>query len=339
MSLPGSSPLARGLHLIAGLQRRQLRIIPARAGFTLFLSGPRAFCWDHPRSRGVYSRVSCGAAADGGSSPLARGLLFWMRIMGRGKRIIPARAGFTMGHSTLTPQTRDHPRSRGVYWYCTVEGRWGLGSSPLARGLRGDATVSGNSDRIIPARAGFTPRPTRRWDGARDHPRSRGVYSAPLPRLPCVLGSSPLARGLQPHRLDANSSGGIIPARAGFTWTMTALSLLAGDHPRSRGVYRQGEDDRVEVEGSSPLAWGLQVRRHHQRAQRRIIPARAGFTVSPATARTICSDHPRSRGVYLDREVLSRAVSGSSPLARGLRQVHLFVENGCRIIPARAGFT
>ena len=52
--LYGSSPLARGLPPYDGAGAFDVRIIPARAGFThgdvLALRAP----WDHPRSRGVY---------------------------------------------------------------------------------------------------------------------------------------------------------------------------------------------------------------------------------------------------------------------------------------------
>ena len=50
-----------------------------------------------------------------------------------------------------------------------------------------------------------------------DHPRSRGVYTAPL-SLPLVLsGSSPLARGLPADEMTPLTRRRIIPARAGFT--------------------------------------------------------------------------------------------------------------------------
>ena len=50
-------------------------------------------------------------------------------------------------------------------------------------------------------------------------------------------------------------------------------------------------------------------------------------------------DHPRSRGVYSERIIVTGSVSGSSPLARGLRH-HFSAHTGQRgIIPARAGFT
>ena len=51
-------------------------------------------------------------------------------------------------------------------------------------------------------------------------------------------------------------------------------------------------------EGSSPLARGL-LRKHGVKAAAgRIIPARAGFTVSAFAKAASKEDHPRSRGVY-----------------------------------------
>ena len=50
------------------------------------------------------------------------------------------------------------------------------------------------------------------------------------------------------------------------------------DHPRSRGVYKNGGSALDQLHGSSPLARGLPrcyVERSHLG---RIIPARAGFT-------------------------------------------------------------
>ena len=93
-----------------------LRIIPARAGFTIIIK-------------------------------TTLGMSFW---------IIPARAGFTRIPTRYLGYKRDHPRSRGVYstdppWRTSA---WG--SSPLARGLRFDGVIKRGETRIIPARAGFT---------------------------------------------------------------------------------------------------------------------------------------------------------------------------------------
>ena len=51
---------------------------------------------DHPRSRGVYKIKSLTDENAGGSSPLARGLLGVHDILDLIRRIIPARAGFTL---------------------------------------------------------------------------------------------------------------------------------------------------------------------------------------------------------------------------------------------------
>ena len=72
-----------------------------------------------------------------------------------------------------------------------------MGSSPLARGLLGGLPVRHHSDRIIPARAGFTSGCSPSTAPGRDHPRSRGVYCSPVNAGAQDTGSSPLARGLR----------------------------------------------------------------------------------------------------------------------------------------------
>ena len=91
--------------------------------------------------------------------------------------------------------------------------------------------------------------------------------------------------------------------------------------------------------GSSPLARGLRLGGPVGPAAAGIIPARAGFTFL-ATAPEDCAwDHPRSRGVYSFLSLSCWMNPGSSPLARGLRQVEVHRVRGQGIIPARAGFT
>ena len=173
----GSSPLARGLPGGARQAPGARGIIPARAGFT---PGERVSpCdeTDHPRSRGVYKAVADITDTIDGSSPLARGLPLEAVRAEHGDRIIPARAGFTIG--TFPYGANDK------------------GSSPLARGLPGGLLVGGGEDGIIPARAGFTRRPQERPQSGEDHPRSRGVYEERRHHHEYDDGSSPLARGLR----------------------------------------------------------------------------------------------------------------------------------------------
>ena len=254
-----------------------------------------------------------------GSSPLARGLLHLEigRIIVH--RIIPARAGFTLHHHGIYSASRDHPRSRGVYSPRRPSGRSFCGSSPLARGLRRQTRLGPDPRRIIPARAGFTPRCRDGRCRRSDHPRSRGVYAGILNACVSALGSSPLARGLLPPPVHTHGGRGIIPARAGFTSYNTKPEYGAP--------------------GSSPLARGLLDVGAVVAPVLGIIPARAGFTARTGGGRRAGGDHPRSRGVYCPRPTSRRGTSGSSPLARGLPVARVSRGLAQRIIPARAGFT
>ena len=175
------------------------------------------------------------------------------------RRIIPARAGFTQTSQPPLRRGGDHPRSRGVYSIRSNRTITPGGSSPLARGLLGRSSLDDVRHRIIPARAGFTPIAWPKSGSPRDHPRSRGVYAQNTTRSIGYGGSSPLARGLPPRPTAPGSSGGIIPARAGFTVGLSRLRSLRSDHPRSRGVYNEWEPSRDAALGSSPLARGLPI--------------------------------------------------------------------------------
>ena len=275
------------------------RIIPARAGFTTGCASAATPTWDHPRSRGVYWADMSEHVVLPGSSPLARGL----------------RAGFTWSLRSGA----DHPRSRGVYIerdYFTIRP---FGSSPLARGLQRRNHLGRPGAGIIPARAGFTGSQSCPHMRRRDHPRSRGVYALRAAAFGYRTGSSPLARGLR--RARGRRPGG------------------RRDHPRSRGVYSRPRPHSRGCAGSSPLARGLRRLPEETAAFRRIIPARAGFTPMSSLRPSRPSDHPRSRGVYLQVDPYGDAAHGSSPLARGLRADDRLISEMSRIIPARAGFT
>ena len=261
---PGSSPLARGLRARPHHCLRELRIIPARAGFTSHGLFPFCVFGDYPRSRGVYGRSSPTTLSTEGSSPLARGLLGLKRAYKSRSRIIPARAGFTRAAGRARLVDEDHPRSRGVYSRTCGSGTSSVGSSPLARGLRAKLAGIPGRRRIIPARAGFTPRSRGSPGRVGDHPRSRGVYADAADTLSSDLGSSPLARGLQGDDEGPGRLGGIIPARAGFTLPLREPGSKSQDHPRSRGVYDFLRRWKWPSLGSSPLARGLPGSLHCQ---------------------------------------------------------------------------
>ena len=134
-----------------------------------------------------------------------------------------------------------------------------------------------------------------------------------------MRGSSPLARGLRGRGGRLGLWLRIIPARAGFTSTVSAQGGILRDHPRSRGVYVNLRDHMDGRGGSSPLARGLPQ--------------------EPQPPAYNSPDHPRSRGVYGVDHVRCVGLRGSSPLARGLQDPVPVRGAGLRIIPARAGFT
>ena len=192
----------------------------------------------------------------------------------------------------------DHPRSRGVYTASSTVASSSGGSSPLARGLQRRAPRGYLQARIIPARAGFTGPRRGRGTPPADHPRSRGVYTAPVLQVSRADGSSPLARGLLRGAECPIRCARIIPARAGFTGGVWCADSAGSDHPRSRGVYSPCVRCLPPMAGSSPLARGLRRGEPLPCGLQRIIPARAGFTTGRPGSCSVVTDHPRSRGVY-----------------------------------------
>ena len=274
----GSSPHTRGLRG----PRRGLAlcpgIIPAHAGFTSRSRSCSSLSQDHPRTRGVYVIAALQTGQSAGSSPHTRGLPSGQYAGSHGRRIIPAHAGFTLCRGHVSMMHPDHPRTRGVYSLpgaCLYDAS---GSSPHTRGLLPVGQAVHSLGGIIPAHAGFTPRPRRPGRPGRDHPRTRGVYSRAHAAYDAAIR--------------------IIPAHAGFTSVRSVIVISSPDHPRTRGVY------------PSPTTQCL--------PRPRIIPAHAGFTLMDPLSVSPGPDHPRTRGVYHQPMVSGASPSGSSPHTRGL---------------------
>ena len=219
-----------------GVTRRR-RIIPAHAGFTS--PGAAGSCTreDHPRTRGVYVSSRAAQATCSGSSPHTRGLLNQAQRVQPTQGIIPAHAGFTSGTRAWTSTSTDHPRTRGVYGASMMSGAGYSGSSPHTRGLRLATRLHEESERIIPAHAGFTIEVCIGSDASRDHPRTRGVYGPTPSASRCTAGSSPHTRGLRAGQDAIDVAARIIPAHAGFTYSSASSGTTSWDHPRTRGVY------------------------------------------------------------------------------------------------------
>ena len=214
-----------------------------------------------------------------------------------------------------------------------------MGSSPLTRGKRGFAGLTGPIGRLIPAHAGKTRDSGWRElpDGA--HPRSRGENALDSRRWSWEKGSSPLTRGKRSSGCTSPGEHRLIPAHAGKTSAVTGRYVTATAHPRSRGENTITRETPVVFCGSSPLTRGKPIRKATRSALRRLIPAHAGKTPSTLTPPTWTTAHPRSRGENLGSRGARPWGGGSSPLTRGKPTNQ---PRGCRrtrLIPAHAGKT
>ena len=173
----------------------------------------------------------------------------------------------------------------------------------------------------------------------RDHPRIRGEHLMSVVEMSVVRGSSPHTRGALLHLVGELGPGGIIPAYAGSTPSVPAAPCCRGDHPRIRGEHTSASAVMTPRAGSSPHTRGARPTSPRRRSCRRIIPAYAGSTCRPRSARRPCRDHPRIRGEHMPVEVEVESRSGSSPHTRGALIARTNVGTAAGIIPACAGST
>ena len=171
------------------------------------------------------------------------------------------------------------------------------------------------------------------------HPRSRGEHSRYSGLSKPDIGSSPLARGTRRIRIPPWEWIRFIPARAGNTQTPRRGRRSPAVHPRSRGEHPPPAFSLGMVVGSSPLARGTLVPMPPGAARGRFIPARAGNTGGVGADGLGSAVHPRSRGEHVCVTREGPMAGGSSPLARGTRDVRRLVHPLDRFIPARAGNT
>ena len=213
------------------------------------------------------------------------------------------------------------------------------GSSPLARGTPPYAGQVESRNGLIPARAGNTPAISSWVSLIWAHPRSRGehLFSSGCTRI--LLGSSPLARGTRYAAGRGGARGGLIPARAGNTVTVTVTWSRSRAHPRSRGEHFEGRAGSCGTVGSSPLARGTQSLAEQGGVHDGLIPARAGNTPGADSAASWMRAHPRSRGEHGCCGSVAPTCWGSSPLARGTLPTPLGYPPPNGLIPARAGNT
>ena len=170
----GSSPHARGKHVVRTGDQDTHRLIPACAGKTPVIS-PHLHLWPaHPRMRGENIPVRWLSARPVGSSPHARGKPTANPEHSAQVRLIPACAGKTVRNASRERQLKAHPRMRGENNLTRFIMNHYWGSSPHARGKPLDDPVRAILERLIPACAGKTVEFSSFVEAAEAHPRMRG---------------------------------------------------------------------------------------------------------------------------------------------------------------------
>ena len=170
----GSSPRGRGKLANAVPGASGKRLIPARAGKTLWPPSASSPSRAHPRAGGENKPSGALANIAYGSSPRGRGKRDHGRTAHRRAGLIPARAGKTMCCTRYAEDRGAHPRAGGESSLRPITILSPAGSSPLGRGKPSETPLTPRSVRLIPARAGKTGREYRRSPGRRAHPRAGG---------------------------------------------------------------------------------------------------------------------------------------------------------------------
>ena len=237
---------------------------------------PRA----HPRPCGEHCSFQNRGSVASGSSPPVRGARYCSCFGVCTVGLIPARAGSTASCPLIVQCNWAHPRPCGEHEEGFISSSSVRGSSPPVRGAHAPPFTLQLRDGLIPARAGSTTkvqlRPLKHWA----HPRPCGEHS-PAARPPQSQGgSSPPVRGAPTGALIALPLPGLIPARAGSTYSSFCALNSAWAHPRPCGEHVHMYDPGPPDGGSSPPVRGALPGRSGDRARAGLIPARAGSTTA-----------------------------------------------------------
>ena len=167
----------------------------------------------------------------------------------------------------------------------------------------------------------------------------RGEYDVLDLSQNALIGSPPLARGIQLIPGRRVSAIGITPACAGNTRYISDITTVSRDHPRLRGEYYTTWLYQLERAGSPPLARGIPEYINLTCTLDRITPACAGNTIDCRAYRGTSQDHPRLRGEYKNLILYMTVNEGSPQLARGIPLLTALGAATTGITPACAGNT
>ena len=213
------------------------------------------------------------------------------------------------------------------------------GSSPRGRGKHHRGPHRRGGERLIPARAGKTPRVATPQVNHPAHPRAGGENHARRIFNLWLGGSSPRGRGKRDVCARQMPAVRLIPARAGKTTTLLGTLAASRAHPRAGGENLPDLQKLVIGYGSSPRGRGKLDVAQLLADGIGLIPARAGKTFRAFPGRERAGAHPRAGGENQTNGNTGGGELGSSPRGRGKRSPGARVGITPRLIPARAGKT
>ena len=234
----GSSPRVRGKLHRSAARARSRGLIPACAGKTTSLPTTTRATVAHPRVCGENVPRLSGATVRVGSSPRVRGKHAETRAHFPPPGLIPACAGKTVSVTLGPPLTWAHPRVCGENSGSRSDGPGLSGSSPRVRGKPGPFPTWGPKRRLIPACAGKTFLGLFVVLSRAAHPRACGENPDTTVGDLVAWGSSPRVRGKHDSAFQGWWSVGLIPARAGKTYSSHLTSSQRPAQPRACGENR-----------------------------------------------------------------------------------------------------
>ena len=189
----------------------------------------------HPRACGENPSRASMARTYSGSSPRVRGKQAPSvpHVLVRG--LIPARAGKTLPAASCVIRAMAHPRACGENRFSTDALLREDGSSPRVRGKLLGYAWAAYQVRLIPARAGKTPKKSSSSSPGRAHPRACGENCCGCGLVGDGDGSSPRVRGKPVPVNGGDVPEGLIPARAGKTSHSGVNTFSPWAHPRACG--------------------------------------------------------------------------------------------------------
>ena len=231
--------------------------------------------------------------------------------------LTPARAGTAAAGGGGCDTDGAHPRAGGDGVTDRTSRAPEPGSPPRGRGRRPEAAVAGRREGLTPARAGTA-------DGER-----RRLYHHP--------GSPPRGRGRPAPVTALVEARGLTPARAGTARRRRRACRAQRAHPRAGGDGGAVVVTDLGFHGSPPRGRGRRVARVSLGRGRGLTPARAGTATSMTGWCRPAGAHPRAGGDGAGLVASRNTRVGSPPRGRGRRRVHLRLEIGDGLTPARAG--